>query len=54
MAGHWSGAKTIDGQVSMDKGLSRSKCGRSDMPEDSRSLSMSCSDKLLLWSSIGF
>ena len=54
MAGHWSGAKTVDGQVSMEKGLARTKSGRSDIPEDSKSLSMSCSDKILMWNCIGF
>ena len=32
--GHWSGAKTIDGGMSLKSGIARIKSGRSDMTED--------------------
>ena len=52
--GHWSGAKTIEGGMSLETGIARIKCGRSDLTDEQRSMSMSCSDKILLWSILGF
>ena len=40
--------------MSMRMGLPRTKSGRSDLPPDQKSMSMSCSDKLLMWSCVGF
>ena len=51
--GHWSGAKTIEGQMSLEIALPRLKSGRSDLTDEQRSLSMSCSDKILMWNIMG-
>jgi hypothetical protein len=53
-SGYWTGAKTASGLVSVEPGIARIKSGRSDLPADSCSVSMSCSDKLLMWGQIGF
>lgn len=51
---HWTGAKSVDGGVSSKEiGITRLKCGRSDIKEDQRSESMSCSDKILKWNTLG-
>ena len=39
---------------SKEEGITRLKCGRSDIKEDQRSESMSCSDKILKWNTLGF
>ena len=31
--GHWSGAKTIEGGMSLETGIARIKCGRSDLTD---------------------
>jgi hypothetical protein len=51
--GHWSGAKTLEGGMSLEVGVPRIKSGRSDMPEQRRSPCMSCSDKILVWNCVG-
>lgn len=51
--GHWSGAKTVSGCTSAETGIARIKCGRSDLADEQRSVSMSCSDKILMWNIIG-
>lgn len=52
--GLWSGAKTLQGGMSLETGIARIKSGRSDMAEEQRSMSMSCSDKILMWNIVGF
>ena len=42
-----------DHQSTQEQGITRTKCGRSDIPEGNRSDSMSCSDKILKWNSLG-
>ena len=42
-----------DHQSTQAVGITRTKCGRSDIHEGSRSDSMSCSDKILKWNSLG-
>ena len=49
----WTGAKTLDGAKSQEIGLCRTKSGRSDLPPELRSQSMSCSDKIMKWGSLG-
>ena len=51
--GHWSGAKTISGGMSLETGIARIKSGRSDLTDEQRSFSMSCSDKILMWNIVG-
>jgi tRNA-specific adenosine deaminase 1 len=44
----------VDGaSSSIECGISRLKCGRSDIKIDQRSESMSCSDKILKWNMVG-
>jgi len=43
-----------DSRDSQVIGCCRLKPGRSDLPPDKRSHSLSCSDKIVLWSSLGF
>ena len=51
---YWTGAKplTSDGN-GLQEGICRLKSGRSDLPDEQRSNSMSCSDKILSWNKIG-
>ncbi|TNV77602.1 hypothetical protein FGO68_gene6626 [Halteria grandinella] len=52
---HWTGAKSVGEKASSKVvGITRTKCGRSDIREDQRSESMSCSDKILKWNALGF
>ena len=51
--GYWTGAKTLDGDKSFEVGIPRIKSGRSDIPDDRISMSMSCSDKILMWNCVG-
>jgi len=44
----------MDGKSSKELGITRIKSGRSDMTDEQRSLSMSCSDKIMMWNSVGF
>jgi len=51
---HWTGAKSVHTHEStLAFGITRLKCGRSDLLESQRSESMSCSDKLLKWNCLG-
>ena len=51
---YWTGAKAIEGKNEEQKaGICRLKSGRSDIKEELRSQSMSCSDKILLWNALG-
>lgn len=52
----FTGAKPVVGAVREDAqllGAVRTKSGRSDMPEEHRTSSMSCSDKLARWTHLG-
>ena len=40
-------------EVEQDVGVLRVKSGRSDIPERQRTTSMSCSDKICRWSTLG-
>lgn len=50
---HWTGAKSLEGDPTLELGIPRLKPGRSDLPPDMRSESMSCSDKVLKWVHLG-
>lgn len=51
---YWTGAKAVaDGGSSKEVGITRLKCGRSDIKDEQRSESMSCSDKILKWNAVG-
>ena len=54
---HWTGAKSVGKEMedggNLLIGLCRGKSGRSDLPPDQRSNSMSCSDKILSWNEVG-
>ena len=49
----WTGAKPFDSEEYKTQGVTRMKPGRSDLPDSSRSISMSCSDKILKWNHVG-
>lgn len=46
-------AETHEHKFAQVVGVARVKSGRSDLPEDKRTLSMSCSDKLAKWHAVG-
>jgi hypothetical protein len=51
---YWTGAKPLlESDHAMAEGVTRMKPGRSDIPKESRSHSMSCSDKILKWNHLG-
>jgi hypothetical protein len=54
---HWTGAKSLaengGGLSSLEEGITRLKCGRSDIKVEQRSETMSCSDKILKWNYLG-
>ncbi|CDW90525.1 adenosine deaminase [Stylonychia lemnae] len=50
---HWTGAKSTNYESCQDLGISRLKSGRSDIKDDNRSECMSCSDKIMMWNTLG-